>query len=100
LGADDGFCSKAADRFCRSVQFCAWVTIVFARHPAYLAERAEGAARAGRAGITGRRLCHAVTVFCLAWALWRATLCQVMASLVLITRPLNADMIPPKDLIS
>jgi hypothetical protein len=27
-----------------------------------------------------------------------ATLCQVMASLVLITRPLIADMMPPNDL--
>jgi hypothetical protein len=33
-------------------------------------------------------------------ALRSATLCQVMASLVVITSPLNADMIPPNDLIS
>jgi hypothetical protein len=32
--------------------------------------------------------------------LCRATLCQVMASLVVMARPLKADMIAPKDLIS
>jgi hypothetical protein len=29
-----------------------------------------------------------------------AMLCQVMVSLVVMTRPLKADMIPPNDLIS
>ena len=92
MGAEDGFCSNVAARFCRSVQFCAWVTISYSLGILRLvAERAEGPARAGLArGCFG----HLVT------SLPRATLCQVMASLVVITRPLNADMIPPNDLIS
>jgi hypothetical protein len=73
--------------------------LVLARHPAHVAECAEGAARARFAR---GRLGHAVTVpWALAFAALRsATLCQVMASLVVITSPLNADMIPPNDLIS
>ncbi len=29
MAADDGFCSKADARFCRSVQFWPWVTISY-----------------------------------------------------------------------